>query len=161
MLINESFEKFRFRSFFIEKELICHFLVLFFETSSSSWFSLSINEGISKLSPEASEPRLLHINEIDDDFAYPIQDAIELKRYIEKKIEKIYAYRIDGVSEGCIGLFFDCGDCGFSVLENDGCLSITDGIHTDFQDNVSLVKMELPFGRVCDIQIRAVNENNK
>ena len=85
MLKNETFENFRCRSFFIEKELICQILVLFFKTSSSGWMSLTIDEGVSKLSREPCEPSLLDITKIDDEFAYPVQDVKGLTCYIGKK----------------------------------------------------------------------------
>lgn len=145
MLTNQSFKNFRFRSFFIEKELICNFLVLFFETSSSGWFSLSIDEGLSKLSPEKTEPKITSLDEIKDDFAYPISEAKELNKYINKKIKSIAEYRINEINEGCIGMYFDCGECGFSVLENDGCLSIVDGVHRDFEEEISLIRIEVSY----------------
>ena len=75
MLVNEYFKDFRLRSFFIEKKLVCRMLVLFFQTSISGWLSLTIGEGVSKLSLESSEPELLDIDNINDDFAYPVQAA--------------------------------------------------------------------------------------
>ncbi|MDU1575993.1 MAG: hypothetical protein E6868_22510 [Pantoea sp.] len=141
MLKNETFNNFRCRSFFIEKELICQILVLFFKTSSSGWMSLTIDEGVSKLSREPCEPSLLDIKKIDDEFAYPVQDVKDLTCYIGKKILNTYEYRINKIEEGCIGVYFDCGDCGFSVLEVDGCLSIIHGVSDDLQNDISLIKL--------------------
>lgn len=141
MLKNETFNNFRCRSFFIEKELICQILVLFFKTSSSGWMSLTIDEGVSKLSREPCEPSLLDIKKIDDEFAYPVQDVKDLTCYIGKKILNTYEYRINKIEEGCIGVYFDCGDCGFSVLEVDGCLSIIHGVSDNLQNDISLIKL--------------------
>lgn len=142
MLVNEYFINFRFRSFFIEREVICRFIVLFFETSKSGWASLTIDEGISTLTLESKEPLLLDLNDIDDDFAYPVQSSIELVGYIGKHIINIYEYRIKGIEDGCVGVYFDCGDCGFSILESEGCLSIAHGVHEDFHEVVILSKLE-------------------
>lgn len=141
MLINESFKSFRIRSFHIEKELICHFLTLFIEMSKSGWFSLTIDEGVYAFTLEPSEPQILELSQITDDFSYPVQSCDELTHYIGEEILGIYDYRINGIDEGCIGVYFDCGDAGFSVLENDGCLSISDGISVNFQDEIDLVRI--------------------
>jgi len=141
MLTNETFDNFRCRSFLIENELVCQIIVLFFKTSSSGWTSLTIDEGISKFSREPCEPSLLDITEIDDEFAYPVQEAEELAGYIGKNISNIYEYRVNKIEEGCVGIYFDCGDCGFSVLEVDGCLSIIHGVSDDLQYDISLVKL--------------------
>ena len=140
MLINETFGNFRCRSFLIENELICQIIVLFFKTSSG-WISLTIDEGVSKFSREPCEPSILNITEIDDEFAYPVQEAEELTSYIGKKISNIYEYRISKIEEGCVGIYFDCGNCGFSVLEVDGCLSIIHGVSDNLQNDISLVKL--------------------
>ncbi|WP_226067784.1 hypothetical protein [Dickeya zeae] len=142
MLVNEYIKEFRKRSFFIESELICNMLVVFFEASSSGWISLSINEGVSRVSLEDSEPFLLDISDIDDDFAYPVEVADELSDYVGKEIVGIYEYRIENIETGCIGFYFDCGDVGFSLLEDDGCLSIYNGICNNFKKSVCLFKKE-------------------
>jgi len=141
MLINERFNDFRFRSFFIEKEMICNYLVIFFQASSSGWISLTIDEGIAKFTKEFSEPNTLDLSEIFDDYAYPVQDATELSCYKGKKLINIYEHRIKGIEEGCIGIYFECEDCGFTVLENDGCLSIAHGFYENFQEETHLVKL--------------------
>ncbi|GAB7197113.1 hypothetical protein OS31_36010 [Dickeya oryzae] len=56
MLVNEYIKEFRKLSFFIENELICDILVMFFRTSESGWISLSVNEGIAKVLQESFEP---------------------------------------------------------------------------------------------------------
>lgn len=86
MLIGRFFRDFRFRSFFIEDELVCRVLVLFFRVSVSGWISLSIDEGVLKLTHENSEPMLLNVNDIDDEFAYPVQTVTELDEYVGKKL---------------------------------------------------------------------------
>ena len=141
MLINERFNDFRFRSFFIEKEMICNCLVVFFQVSSSGWISLTIDEGIAKFTKEFSAPNILDLIEIFDDYAYPVQDATVLSCYKGKKLINIYELRIKGIEEGCIGIYFECEDCGFAVLEIDGCLSINHGFYENIQEETHLVKL--------------------
>lgn len=138
MLVNECFSGFRIRSFFLEKELICHNLVLFFRASSSGWISLVIDEGIATFSQECTEPPLLDLSEICDGFAYPVRVATELSCYEGKEIKSIYEYRIKEIEEGCVGIYFECEKGGFTVLEVDGCLSISHGVHENLQEEISL-----------------------
>lgn len=142
MLIDECIEGFRSRSFFMENKLVCNLIVLFIQTSTSGWISLTVDEGTSKFSLESSEPLLLELGGVNDDFAYPIQTIIELNDYIGKKISSIYEYRVEGIDEGCVGIYFDCEDCGFSIIENNGCLSIFNGLFDGFQESVLLYKLD-------------------
>lgn len=143
MLINEYLKDFRFRSFFIEKALVCRMLVLFFQVSSSGWVSLTIDEGVLRLSVEDSEPMLLDINDIDDEFAYPVETAFEFNSYIGRKITNISEYRLEGIEDGCIGVYIECGNEGFSVVEEGSCLFLFDGIYQDFQENTFLSRLNI------------------
>ncbi|MEQ4511692.1 MAG: hypothetical protein ABN480_13960 [Dickeya sp.] len=138
MLVNEYIKEFRKRSFFIENDLICDILVMFFRTSESGWISLSVNEGIAKILQESFEPFLLDVMDIDDEFFYPVKIVPELSDYIDKKIVNICEYRIKNVEHGCVGLYFDCGVTGFSLLEKEGCLSIFYGIYDGFGEEIYL-----------------------
>ncbi|MCL6350701.1 hypothetical protein [Pectobacterium polaris] len=142
MFINEYIKGFRGRSFFIESELICNMVVLFFQTTMSGWVSLSINEGTSKFSLEDSEPLLLDLSGIDDEFAYPIQVVSDLSDYLGRRIVNIYEYRVRYVENGCVGVYFDLELGGFSILERDGCLSVINGTYNDFKEDVYLSKLE-------------------
>ncbi|MGQ3902905.1 hypothetical protein [Mixta calida] len=142
MLVNECFKDFRLRSFFIEKKLVCRMLVLFFQTSVSGWLSLTIGEGVLKLSLESSEPELLDIDNINDDFAYPVQAAAELAHYVGKKITGIYEYKMEEIEDGSIGIYFECGNEGFSILENESCLFSVDGRYETKQRGLSLSRLD-------------------
>ncbi|WP_265532369.1 hypothetical protein [Pseudomonas saponiphila] len=134
MLINEALCDVRFRSFFMSGNLICEFLVLFFKLSSSEWVSLTISEGVSKFITLDAEPELLGLSEINDDFAYPVKPLSGLDKYFGLKILSVYEYRVSDVDEGCVGVYLDFGSCGFSVIENDDCLSVADGV-VEFSDS--------------------------
>lgn len=143
MLINEVLCDVRFRSFFMSGNLICEFLVLFFKLSGSEWVSLTISEGVSKFIKLDSEPELLELSEINDDFAYPVKPLSRLDKYFGLKILSVYEYRISDIGEGCVGVYFDFGNCGISVIESDDCLSVTDDVVQFSDSRVSLCKIKV------------------
>ena len=128
MIIGEKICEFRFRSFYMSGSLVCGILVLFFRFSRSGWVSLDIGEGVLKILPVGSEPELLGLDEISDDFAYPIQKSDELDRYFGRDLIAVYKYLIPDMEEGCVGVYFDFWDCGFSIFESEDNLSIIDGV---------------------------------
>jgi len=142
VIIGESICEFRFRSFFISGSLVCKMLVLFFRLSRSGWISLDIGEGVLRILPVDPEPGLLDLGDISDDFAYPTQRSDELDSYFGKDLLAVYKYVISGVEDGCIGVYFDFGECGFSVLESEDNLSIVDGA-VKVSDGVALSKLEI------------------
>jgi len=126
VLINEVLHDVRFRSFFMTENLVCECLVLFFNVSNSGWVSLTISEGVSRFLKLDSDPELLELSEINDDFAYPIKSLSGLDKYLGLKILSVYEYRISDVEEGCIGVYLNFGSCGLSVIESGECLSVVD-----------------------------------
>lgn len=140
MIIGERICEFRFRSFFISGSLVCNMLVLFFRFSRSGWISLDIGEGVLRILPVDPEPELLGLDDVSDDFAYPIQSSDDLDRYFGKDLLAVHKYVISGVEDGCIGVYFDFGGCGFSVLESEDNLSIVDGV-VRVSDGVALSRL--------------------
>lgn len=140
MLINEFLRDIRFRSFFMSGDLVCEVLVLFIEVSISGWVSLTVSEGVSRFSVLNSEPELLGLSEIKDDFAYPIKSLSGLDRFLGMKILATYEYRINSIDEGCVGVYLDFGGCGFSVIESDNCLSVVEGVIEYSDDLIALCK---------------------
>ncbi|MGZ0703628.1 hypothetical protein [Pseudomonas piscis] len=143
MLINEVLCDVRFRSFFMNGNLICEFLVLFFKLSDSGWMSLTIGEGESSFIKLDSEPELLGLSEINDEFAYPVNSLVWLSKYQGLEILSVYEYRLSDIDEGCIGVYLDFGGCGISVIESDDCLSIKDGIVQFLDSKISLIEIEI------------------
>jgi len=88
--------------------------------------SLTISEGVSRFLKLDSDPELLELSEINDDFAYPIKSLSGLDKYLGLKILSVYEYRISDVEEGCIGVYLNFGSCGLSVIESGECLSVVD-----------------------------------
>jgi len=142
MIIGEKICEFRFRSFFMSGSLVCKMLVLFFRFSRSGWISLDIGEGVLRILPVDPEPELLGLDDVSDDFAYPIQSSDDLDRYFGKDLLAVHKYVISDVEDGCIGVYFDFGGCGFSVLESEDNLSIVDGV-VRVSDDVALSKLEI------------------
>jgi hypothetical protein len=143
VLINEVLRDVRFRSFFMSGDLVCEFLVLFFRMSITGWVSLTVSEGVSKFTVLDSEPGLLELSDISDDFAYPIRSLNSLDKVLGLEILAVYEYRIKDVDEGCIGIYLDFGGCGLSLIESDDCLSIVEGTMQYLDGEISLYKIEI------------------
>ena len=139
MLINEVLREVRFRSFFMSGNLVCEFLVLFFKLSNSGWVSLTVSEGVSRFLKLDSDPKLLGLSEINDEFAYPINSLSRLDKYLGLKVLSVYEYRISDIDEGCVGVYLDFGGCGISVIESNECLTVTDDV-VQFSDGKILLR---------------------
>ncbi|MGY2261935.1 hypothetical protein [Pseudomonas sp. SDO55104_S430] len=143
MLSKEILCDVRFRSFFMSGDLVCEFLVLFFRVSMTGWVSLTISEGASKFIVLKSEPVLLDLSEVSDDFAYPVSSLNSLDRFLGLEIVAVYEYRVKNVEEGCIGVYLDFGSSGLSIIESDECLSVVDGVMGYLEGEISLCKIEI------------------
>jgi len=143
MLSNEILRDIRFRSFFMNGDLVCEFLVLFFKMSIAGWVSLTVSEGVSKFTVLNSEPGLLELSDISDDFAYPIRALGGLDRFLGLEILSVYEYRIKDVGEGCVGVYLDFGGYGFSIIESDECLSVVEGMMQCLDEEISLYEIEI------------------
>lgn len=143
MLINEVLQDIRFRSFFMDGEMVCECLALFFKVSTVGWVSLTVSEGTSKFEVSKFEPELIDLSKISDNFAYPISSLKGLDKYLGLKISAIYEYRIKNIKEGCIGVFIEFGDCGVSFIEVEGCLRILEGVMQYSNTDVFLHKIEV------------------
>ncbi|WP_420234595.1 hypothetical protein ACN079_10190 [Pseudomonas sp. ABY48] len=143
MLVNESISEVRFRSFYMAGNLVCELLVLFFLMSKSGWVSLTVSEGVSKFTSLGTAPDLLDLAEISDDFAYPIGLLTGLDKYLGLEVLAVYEYRVDGLNEGCIGVYFDFGDCGLSIVECDGCMAVIEDVQRYPDDKVSLFRVSV------------------
>ncbi|MCE0460379.1 hypothetical protein [Pseudomonas uvaldensis] len=117
-------------------------LVLFFRFSGAGWVSLDIGEGVLRVLSVGSEPKLLGLDEISDDFAYPIRNSDELNKYFDKQLLAVYKYVVVNVEDGCVGVYFDFGGCGFSVFESEDGLSIVDGV-VRVSDDVALCGLKI------------------
>jgi len=143
MLINEVLHEIRFRSFFMAREMVCEFLAIFFKVSTVGWVSLTVSEGISKFEMLKSEPELIDLSKINDEFAYPISSLKGVDKYLGLKVSAVYEYRIRDVKEGCIGVYLEFGSCGISFIEADECLTIVEGLKKYSHRDVYLCMIEI------------------
>ena len=142
MLINEKITDARARSVYINGELQCNILVLLLNFSTSGWISISVGEGKSEFNTLNQEPKLLELSEIKDDYAYPTSHLSNISDFIGEKVTSIYEYRLNGISEGCVGIYIEFGDFGFSAIEEEeDCLTIKHGIKDFSVENISLHKI--------------------
>lgn len=143
MLSKEFLRDVRFRSFFMSGDLVCEFLVLFFRMSVAGWVSLTVSDGVSKFTILDSEPALLELSEISDDFAYPVKSLNGLDKFLGLEILAVYEYRIKNVEEGCVGVYLDFSGGGLSIIESDECLSVVEGMVQYLEGEISLYKIEV------------------
>lgn len=47
------------------------------------------------------------------------------------------------MDEGCVGVYFDFGECGLSVVEFDECLEVIEGVMQYSDGEVSLVRVDV------------------
>ncbi|WP_148050743.1 hypothetical protein [Pseudomonas moraviensis] len=146
MLTSDEFQELRVRSFYLNGTRVCESLVLYLNFASLGLVSLTIGEGVAILSKDVPSEEIRLNEDVEGDPAYPVVLSAALERYVGKQLYSIFEYRINNISEGCVGVYFDCGGCGFSVMEEDGCLSFLDG-KTFMGDDIAMVELEGWLGR--------------
>lgn len=110
--------------------MICNAIVFYIKTDANQWYELITCDGINSIHLLESEPVLLNLNEIKDDFAYPIE--VMQNKYINKKIIDIQEY-VSLKANGEYGGFYIAleDNNGFSLFDNDVCFAFTDGMRTE------------------------------
>lgn len=88
-----------------------------------------------------SEPKLESLDEIDDDFAYPVTCCDWLGSFLGEEIIGLYEYRLKKSEDLCVGLYFEFKGGGFSILEEDSCLSVVDGVSKALMESASLLRI--------------------
>lgn len=126
-MVGHKLLNFRRRSFFIDHSLICKNVVIFFQIESLRWFSLTIGEGYINLVEELNEPQCQSLDEIQDSFAYPIDNLVELDFAKNSILDEIYEYRLLDNPEYSIGLCLKLSIGEISFIENNDDLSIVLG----------------------------------
>jgi hypothetical protein len=144
-LIGKCISEIRARSFYIERQIICECTVIFIALTDDHWLSITVSEGEIQIVGDGHEPELTILDEISDDFAYPVLKLNGFEMYFGKKITEIFSYKMLEKKEDIyIGLYIECGDIGFSICEIDDCLSVSHGKNDDFLQIAYLDKLSFP-----------------
>lgn len=138
-MLNCKLLDFRKRSFYIDNLLISDNLVIFFQLFDLRWFSLSIGEGVFCIQEETQIPEYLSLDNIEDSFAYPIEDLPELDKFKQSILSEVYEYRLKDNLDFCIGVFLKLDKGNFSVIDNNGSLSIIAGIDDELLAQCELI----------------------
>lgn len=118
---------FKRRSFYIDHSLICKNAVIFFQIEDLRWFSLSIGEGCINLIEEPSAPECQSLDEIQDSFAYPVENLVEMEFAKNSFLDEIYEYRLLDNPEYSFGLCLKLNIGEISFIEDNGDVSISLG----------------------------------
>lgn len=123
-------------SYYINKQQIAEIIVLYIRLDGGNWIKITTSDGSNIIEKLDEEPKVIYLEDIKDDFAYPIK-KIETK-YIGGKIECIRNYIYNNDPFELIGFYFQFNNgFGFSLIEENGCLRLFDGILV--KDKYSLV----------------------
>lgn len=126
----------RVLSFFIDRKPVCNLIALYIRVDTGLWYKFTTSDGINIIELEKDEPLEINIEEIDDEFAYPIK-KVDL-HYINSKIESVKNYMYKNSIDEFNGFYVKLDENeGFSLFEEEGCLKIYNGIK--MEDGYSLV----------------------
>jgi hypothetical protein len=122
-LVGKKIDELRYMSFYLKKQLVCKYLVLYIRVEDQSWYSITISDGFSIVQKLAESPKLVNLSEINDDFAYPIMISNEFKFF--GKLITIRENLWQGKEDECvsISLEFEKG-MKIDITEIDDCLKI-------------------------------------
>lgn len=112
-ILNKTITQTRFSSFYMELELICNFLCLFIELDNIQWFSITISDGVLSIK-KCKEPRLITLDEIKDDFAYPIYEFDST--ILNKIIKSINAFYYLNQEDECYSIAIELSDSKQIIL---------------------------------------------
>jgi len=129
-IIGRTITEIRVMSFFISRKLICDTIALYIKTDTGLWYKLFTSDGFNFIESQQAGPIEITLDEIDDDFAYPVNKINIL--YSKGKIESINKYMYKNYPDELNGFYIklDKG-AGFSLFEKEGCLKIIEGIIID------------------------------
>ncbi|WP_043062753.1 hypothetical protein [Brucella anthropi] len=139
-IIGKVIREFRGRSFYIERHIECNCLVVFIGTMDDIWFSITISEGLVQVLKE-NEPEIKGIDDILDDYAYPVFALNGFERYFGKKISALYSYKINEKVNISVGLYIECEDRGFTIWEENDCLKLCHGKNDGLMDTSHLERI--------------------
>lgn len=139
-MIGKTITEFRGRSFYIERRLVCNCLVIFIGMRENIWFSVTVSEGLVQITKQ-DEPAIEGLDDILDEYAYPIFVLKDFERYFGKTISALYNYKMNEKIDISIGLYVECEDIGFTIWDENDCLRLIHGKRDAKLHNVRLERM--------------------
>lgn len=132
-IIGRKIKEFRVKSFYIDRKLICDVIVLYMQIDTGEWFKFTTSDGENSVELLIKEPITVKLENIEDEFAYPIK-VIKLD-FIGSTITDIKQYIWNNQADELNGFYIELDKKkGFSLIDVDDCLKIFDGIllHDDY-----------------------------
>lgn len=126
-LIGRHILEVRATSFYIDYKRVCEIIILFIKVDDGKWYKIVSSDGSSSISSLLEEPGLVSIDSIKDEFAYPVF-VINKSRFLGKIVD-IKEYLWKGRDDESAGFYFALESrIGFSIIDNDDCLSVHEGL---------------------------------
>ena len=129
-IIGRTIKEIRIRSFYLDLELVCEIISLFIRVDTEVWYKFSMCDGENFIEIFEEEPKEIMLNEIQDEFAYPIKTISS--NYVDRKIIDIKEYIYKNLWDELNGFYIKLdNETGFSYFEENDCPMIFDGIKID------------------------------
>jgi len=130
-IIGRTIYEMRVMSFYINRKLICDMLVLYIKVNTGEWYKFTSSDGQNEIELIKEDPKEVVLDEIEDEFAYPIR-TVNLC-YRNKTIKEIKEYVWKNCSDELVGFYIELTDStGFSFINSDdNCSKIFDGFIID------------------------------
>lgn len=136
LIKGKSLKEIRVMSFYLNLKQVSEIIVLYIRIDGGIWIKFTTSDGHNTIELMSKEPKVVLLEEIEDEFAYPIK-AINSK-YINKSIKEIKEYIYKNQYDELNGFYIGFSDeTGFSIIEKDDSLLLYDGIW--FDDEYSLI----------------------
>lgn len=135
-MIGRTIEEMRVMSFYIKPKLISDIIVLYIKVDTGEWFKFWTSDGQNSVELLNEAPVKVELEEIRDEFAYPVKTI--QSNYFGREIMGIKQYSWNNQMDELNGFYVELRDgTGFSIFEEDDCLKVLDGIKVD--DNYTLI----------------------
>lgn len=126
-IIGRTIKEMRVMTFYLNRESICGLISLYIKVDTGFWYRFTTCDGENIIELLQDEPLEINLEEIEDEFAYPIQKIDS--HWIDNKIEDVKSYIYRNFDDELNGFYFrlDTND-GFSLFEKDDGLKIYQGL---------------------------------
>lgn len=135
-MLGRTIKEFRIMSFYRNLKCVCDITALYIKVETGDWYKLRTSDGVNFMELLNEEPLEVRLDQIDDEFAFPVR-SIQSK-YIEKTIVDIKQYAYNKEPDSLSGFYLHLSDnLGFSLFSEDICLEMSDNIR--ITDNYFLI----------------------